>query len=61
LPALAGTYSDGFRYEAYANYDAGKALAELGRCQRALTYLDRSEALQGSRSEIDEAQAQCGS
>lgn len=60
LPTLEGTYSDDFRYEAYAYYDAGKALAELGRCRKALSYLDRSEALQGSRSEIDEAQAQCG-
>jgi serine/threonine protein kinase len=60
LGALDGTYTDGFRYEAYANYDAGKALAELGRCQRALAYLDRSESLQGSRTEIDEARARCG-
>ena len=60
LPALRGTYRDDFRYEAYAYYDAGKALSELGRCSRALAYLNRSEALQGSRSEIDAAQAQCG-
>src|SRR4051812_16480232 len=60
LRALEGTYADDFRYEAYSSYDAGKALAELGRCQRALTYLDRSESLQGSRAEIDEARAQCG-
>jgi serine/threonine protein kinase len=60
LKALRGTYADDFRYEAYAYYDAGKALAELDRCDKALPYLDRSESLQGSRSEIDEAQAQCG-
>jgi len=60
LRALEGTYTDDFRYEAYASYDAGKALAELGRCQRALAYLDRSESLQGSRAEIDEARARCG-
>jgi eukaryotic-like serine/threonine-protein kinase len=60
LPALSGTFSDGFRYEAYAYYDAGKALSELGRCRKALSYLGRSESLQGSRPEIDEAQAQCG-
>jgi serine/threonine protein kinase len=60
LRPLNGTYADDFRYEAYAYYDAGKALAELGRCQKALTYLDRSESLQGSRSEIDEARARCG-
>ena len=55
LAPLEGTYRDDFRYEAYANYNAGKALAELGRCEKALAYLDRSQALQGSRSEIDEA------
>jgi tRNA A-37 threonylcarbamoyl transferase component Bud32 len=60
LPALAGTYRDDFRYEAYSAYDAGKALAELGRCQKALPLLERSEALQGSRSEIDDAKALCG-
>jgi hypothetical protein len=60
LNALRGTYADDFRYEAYAYYDAGKALAELGRCEKALPYLDRSESLQGSRSEIDEAQSRCG-
>ncbi len=57
---LRGSYRDDFRYEAYAYYDAGKALSELGRCQKALVYLDRSESLQGSRPEIDEAQARCG-
>jgi serine/threonine protein kinase len=60
LRALEATYTDDFRYEAYASFDAGKALAELGRCQRALAYLDRSESLQGSRAEIDEARARCG-
>jgi eukaryotic-like serine/threonine-protein kinase len=59
--ALEGTYSDDFRYEAYVNYDLGKALAELGRCQQALRYLDRSEELQGSRGEIDAARASCES
>jgi hypothetical protein len=53
-----GTTGD-FRYEAYVNYDLGKALAELGRCDEALRYLDRSEQLQGHRSEIDEARAPC--
>jgi eukaryotic-like serine/threonine-protein kinase len=60
LTPLRGTYRNDFRYEAYAYYDAGKALSELGRCRKALAYLDRSEALQGSRSEIDAAQARCG-
>jgi serine/threonine-protein kinase len=59
LKALEGTYSDEFRYEAYASYNMGKALAELGRCDQAATYLDRSEELQGHRPEIDEARARC--
>ena len=37
----------------------GKALAELGRCEQGLTYLDRSEDLQGPRDEIDAARAKC--
>jgi serine/threonine protein kinase len=59
LGALEGTYSDDFRYEAYAAYNMGKALAELGRCEQGLTYLDRSEELQGQRDEIDAARAKC--
>jgi hypothetical protein len=58
--SLSDTYADGFRYEAYVNYDLGKALAELGRCQQALRFLDRSEELQGKRMEIDSARARCG-
>ncbi len=56
---LVGTYTDAFRYEAYVNYDLGKALAELGQCPRALRYLNRSEELQGSRGEIDQARSRC--
>jgi eukaryotic-like serine/threonine-protein kinase len=56
LGTLRGT---GDIYEAYAYYDAGAALAELGRCEQALDYLDRSEAIQGQRREIDEARAKC--
>ncbi|MEO8289548.1 MAG: serine/threonine-protein kinase [Gaiellaceae bacterium] len=59
LGALEDTYTDDFRYEAYAYYNMGKALAELGRCNQALDYLDRSEELQGQREEIDEARALC--
>lgn len=59
LHALEGTYSDGLPYEAYAAYNMGKALAELGRCEQALRYLDRSGELQGQRDEIDEARAKC--
>jgi serine/threonine protein kinase len=59
LDALEATYSDDFRYEAYAAYNMGKALAELGRCEQAFRYLDRSEELQGQRDEIDDARAKC--
>jgi serine/threonine protein kinase len=59
LKPLEGTYRDDFRYEAYAAYNMGKALAELGRCEQALRYLDRSEELQGHRKEIDEARQTC--
>jgi serine/threonine-protein kinase len=47
-------------YEAYANYDLGRALVEQGSCDEALPYLDRSEQIQGSRREIREARAKCG-
>lgn len=60
LKPLEGTYRDDFRYEAYTYYNMGKALAELDRCEQALPYLDRSEQLQGQRSEIDDARARCG-
>jgi eukaryotic-like serine/threonine-protein kinase len=46
-------------YEAYARYDAGRALVNLGRCEEALPYLDRSEQLQGSRKEIRDARKEC--
>ncbi len=52
LPALSGTYSSSNRYEAYANYNYGASLLGLGRCDEAIPYLERSEALQGQRSEI---------
>jgi hypothetical protein len=46
-------------YEAYANYDLGRALVEQNRCDEALPYLVRSEQIQGSRREIREARARC--
>ncbi|MGH3059483.1 MAG: tetratricopeptide repeat protein, partial [Gaiellaceae bacterium] len=59
LPALRGTYSDDFPYEAYAEYNLGKTLAELDRCDEALPHLDRSEELQGHRGPITAARRQC--
>jgi serine/threonine-protein kinase len=58
-PALAGTYSDDFPYEAYAEYNLGRTLAELGRCEEARAHLDRSKRLQGNRREIVEAKKIC--
>jgi hypothetical protein len=60
VPALQGTYSDGFRAEAYAEYNLGKTLVELDRCDEALPHLERSEELQGEREAINEAKEQCG-
>jgi tetratricopeptide (TPR) repeat protein len=59
LEPLERTYTDEFRYEAYAAYNMGKALAELGRCEQALRHLDRSKELQGHRHEIDVARKAC--
>jgi TolA-binding protein len=47
-------------YLAYALYDLGRAQAEQGKCDEALPNLDRSEQLQGQRTEIDRARATCG-
>ncbi len=56
LGRLRGT---GDIYEAYAYYDAGRSLAELGQCPKALDYLNRSEQIQGPRTEITQARAKC--
>ncbi|MDQ3668873.1 MAG: tetratricopeptide repeat protein, partial [Actinomycetota bacterium] len=57
--ALSHLRGTGHIYEAYAYYDAGNSLAELGQCEKALTYLDRSEDIQGQRKEIDKAREKC--
>jgi tetratricopeptide (TPR) repeat protein len=59
LPALLGSYSSGFPNEAYTEYNLGKTLAELGRCEEALPHLERSERLQGEREPITAAKQQC--
>jgi eukaryotic-like serine/threonine-protein kinase len=56
VAALAGS---GELYEAYANYDLGRALVEQGRCEEAVPYLDRSEEIQGNRKEIRDARRGC--
>jgi hypothetical protein len=57
--AVAELEGTGELYEAYANYNLGRALVEQDRCDEALPYLDRSEQIQGSRPEITEARARC--
>ena len=57
LPALRGRDRT---YEAYANYNIGRALAELGRCDEALPYLERREQLLGSHPDVTAAKQQCG-
>jgi ATP/maltotriose-dependent transcriptional regulator MalT len=56
LERLSGT---GDTYEAYANYNVGRSLIELGNCGQGLPYIDRSEQLQGTRSEFADARAAC--
>jgi eukaryotic-like serine/threonine-protein kinase len=57
--AVAALQGTGQTYEAYAEYDLGAALVGLERCDEALPHLDRSEALQGERKEIDRARKAC--
>jgi tetratricopeptide (TPR) repeat protein len=58
--ALAIVEGTGHDYEAYANYDVGKALAELGRCEEALPYLERREQLRGRHPDVTAAKRKCG-
>jgi len=57
--AVAKLKGSGQVYEAYAEYDLGRALAEQGKCPEALQHLNRSEQLQGHRSQIDDARSRC--
>ena len=56
LAVLAGT---GETYEAYANYDVGKSLAELGRCAEALPYLEKRERMLGPDPPVTAAKEKC--
>ena len=56
MDALLGS---GLTYEAYAEYDLGAALAQLGQCDEALQHLERSRQLQGNRPEIRDAEKLC--
>jgi serine/threonine protein kinase len=57
--AVAALRGSGELYEAYAEYDLGRALAEQGKCDEALVHLDRSERIQGRRSQIEDARSKC--
>ena len=56
LQQLAGT---GQTYEGYANYNVGRSLVELDRCDEALPYLDRREQLLGSHPDVTAARRKC--
>ncbi len=62
--ALAQLQNTGQTYEAYASYNTAYARFALGRCDGVLALLDRSEQVQGGRSEIDslrkQARKTCG-
>jgi Flp pilus assembly protein TadD len=57
--AVATLAGSGKTYEAYAEYDLGAALAQLGQCAEALQHLERSRQLQGNRPEIRDAERLC--
>ena len=57
--ALQKLQGSGQLYEAYANYNVGRSLIELGRCEEGLPYINASEQIQGSRREFREARAKC--
>ena len=57
--ALAKLQGSGDIYEAYANYNVGRSLIELGRCDEGLPYITASERIQGPRREFREARARC--
>ena len=58
--ALGMLRGSGHVYEAYANYDVGRSLAELDRCDEALPYLERREELAGPHRDVTYAKRLCG-
>ena len=54
MQKLAGT---GSLDEAYASYNLAYTRFQLGSCDGVLDLLDRSEAIQGQRDEIDRLRA----
>ena len=62
--AVSQLAGEGSLAEAYASYNLAFTRLALGSCDGVLELLDRSEEVQGERSEIDrlrrEAEKQCG-
>ena len=62
--SLSMVSGSGYLVEAYASYNLAFARLQLGRCDGVGALLDRSEAIQGPRKEIDrlrgEARRTCG-
>jgi tRNA A-37 threonylcarbamoyl transferase component Bud32 len=56
LPALQGRDTT---YEGYANYNIGRALAELGRCEEALPHLERRVELGGPHPDVERTLERC--
>ena len=57
--ALAILEGTGETYEGYASFNAGKALAELGRCAEALPYLEKRERMLGPDPRVTAAKEKC--
>ena len=53
VQALAGQTGD--IYTAYANYNLGVTLMQLGQCDEAMPYLEASQQLQPDRHEVKQA------
>jgi tetratricopeptide (TPR) repeat protein len=62
--AIVPLRGSGELIEAYTSYNLAKTRLELGRCDDVVSLLDRSEEIQGERSEITQArrqaEQQCG-
>ena len=53
--AVAKLAGVGYPVEAYANYNLGYALLQLGQCGEAIRYLERAKKLEPERTEPREA------
>jgi tetratricopeptide (TPR) repeat protein len=58
--ALRQLSGSGETYEGYANYNVGRSLVGLGRCDEAIPYLRRREQLLGRHPDVTSALRECG-